>query len=206
MLTTDWSTLKSFVQQRSVSIQYVTLSETYYLWAFDGPMYLSCQIPIVTPTLTGSDQQDFENNFQSSSNQSIKEAVIQHLGADTLVLCPFGVFFTAAANQTTTYSYELTSPVYLRGGVLYATPSTIGDRLTVEIVDVNNILGEGANTVIAIYVNGWYVMPGVVNQIEDISVSEQLPSGLYVNFLYNNTSLTQATQVIVNFLSYQGSI
>ena len=128
------------------------------------------------------------------------------MGADTLTLCPFGVSFTAAANQVTTFSYTLTAATYLKGGVLYVTPGTMGDQLTVQIVDVNNVLGYGANFVVATYVNGWYVIPSLQNTIEDISVSALIPAGLCVNFLYANVSTTQATQVVVNLLSYTGTV
>jgi hypothetical protein len=203
---TDWATLKSFVQARGLSIQYITTPDTYYLWAIDGTAEVYSQISIVSPTPSGSDQADFETNFMPAGNSSPRGNVVQVLGKDSLVLCPFGVSFNAPASQTTTYSYALTSAVYLRGGILFASPGTLGDQLTVQIVDVNNILGAGANYVVATYVNGWYVMPGIPNQIEDVSVSSEIPAGLYVNFLYTNVSSTQATQVIVNFLSYQGSI
>jgi len=202
----QWSDLKAFAIARSLSIQYVIANGFYYLAAIDGSMEVTAQIPIVSPTPSGSDQSDFETNFMPAANSSPRGNVVQVLGKDTLVLCPFGVSFSAPANQSTTYSYALTSAVFLRGGVLFASPGTLGDQLTVQIVDVNNILGAGANYVVATYVNGWYVMPNQQNAIEDISVSSEIPAGLYVNFIYNNTSPTQATQVIVNFLSYQGSV
>ena len=202
----DWTTLKDFVTARGLSIQCITFNNTYFLWAIDGSAELSAQIPIITPAPSGSDQSDFETNFQSAANASPRGNVVQVLGKDTLVLCPFGVSFPAPANQSTTYNYALTSPVFLRGGTLFPSPGTLGYQLSVQIIDVNNVLGAGANYVVATYVNGWYVMPGIPNIIEDISVSSEIPAGLYVSFVYNNTSATQATQVVVNFLSYQGSV
>lgn len=68
MINVDWATFKAFVQQRNVTIQHVTLPTRYRLWAFDGPMHLSCQLIIADPA--SEDQQDFESNFRDNGNKS----------------------------------------------------------------------------------------------------------------------------------------
>jgi hypothetical protein len=66
---TDWITLKSFAVARNISIQYVQTSDTYYLFAIDGPAELDSQISITSPA--GTDQTDFETNYKSNANQPL---------------------------------------------------------------------------------------------------------------------------------------
>ena len=68
MINVGWLDFKSFLAQRKVVVQYVTLNGQYFLWAFDGPMSLSAQISI-SDTPSG-DQIDFETNFKSLGNKS----------------------------------------------------------------------------------------------------------------------------------------
>lgn len=132
-------------------------------------------------------------------------SVIQILGADSVSICPFGTMFTATANQTTTYDLKISSSVYLKGGIMYTAPGTVGDTLTVQVIDKDNITGLGANTVLATYINNWYVIPEDMNAVEDVSLSQPMVAGLYIRFIYNNSNPTTNSQVIVNLLAYQGN-
>lgn len=72
-LNTDWSNLKSFVSNKNVSIQYFEWKNRYYLFAADGSMEVSTQIPIQSPA--NSDQQDFEENFKDKCNKASYQQV-----------------------------------------------------------------------------------------------------------------------------------
>src|ERR1035437_10341242 len=74
-LNVDWTTIKDFVNARSLSVQYFAYQGTYFIWAFDGPVELMARIPIVSPTPNPSDQYDFETNFISFANSSPKEII-----------------------------------------------------------------------------------------------------------------------------------
>jgi hypothetical protein len=132
-------------------------------------------------------------------------SVIQILGADSVSICPFGTIFTATANQTTTYDLKIANAVYLKGGIMYAAPGNVGDTLTVQVVDKDNVIGLGANTVLATYINNWYVIPEDMNAVEDVSLSQPMMAGLYIRFIYGNSNATTDSQVIVNLLAYQGT-
>lgn len=132
-------------------------------------------------------------------------SVIQILGADSVSICPFGTMFSALANQSTTFDLVIASQVYLKGGIMYSSPGNVGDTLTVQVVDKDNITGLGSNTVLATYVNSWYVIPEDMNAVEDVSLSQPMMAGLYIRFIYTNASSTD-TKVIVNLLAYQGTL
>jgi hypothetical protein len=131
--------------------------------------------------------------------------VVQILGADTVSICPFGTMFDAPANQTTTYDLKITNTVYLKGGIMYATPGNVGDIINVQVVDKDNITGYGVNTILATYVNNWYVIPQDMNAVEDVSLSQPMSAGLYIRFVYTNSSVNDS-KVIVNLLAYQGTL
>lgn len=134
--------------------------------------------------------------------------VIQILGTDTVILSPFGFLFSAAPNQVTTFDYEFTFSFYLKGGIIYSSPGLVGDFISIQIVDKNNVTGQGGTpenpTILSSYVNNWYIIPQDMNEVDDVSLSEMIPSGLYVRVIYTSVS-SNTTQVIVNFLAYRGS-
>lgn len=65
----QWSDLKAFAVTRSVSIQYFTANNIYYLAAADGSIEVTAQIPL-DGTAT-SDQTDFETNYKTNANQPL---------------------------------------------------------------------------------------------------------------------------------------
>jgi len=136
-------------------------------------------------------------------------SVVQILGADSVTLCPFGSTFVAHANQTTNYDLLITNQIYIKGGIMYSSPGNIGDNITVQIVDKTNMTGQGGTsdnpTILATYVNNWYVIPQEMNSVEDVSLSEPMPAGLYIRFLYTNTSANIDSQIIINLLAYRGN-
>ena len=67
----DWTTFKEFVDDRSLSIQYVTVNDTYWLKAFDGPFNVETTIYKKTSAPDPSDQKDFEDNYQGNANKTL---------------------------------------------------------------------------------------------------------------------------------------
>ena len=66
-METTWAEFKSFVNQRSLSIQFVEMRNNYYLKAFDGSFCLECVLPV---GVGDADATDFETNFKSNGNKS----------------------------------------------------------------------------------------------------------------------------------------
>lgn len=70
MITVDWSELKNFVDAREVSIQFVELSSKYILRAYDSNFILGLELAKETPA--SSEQTDFETNYKSLGNKTLK--------------------------------------------------------------------------------------------------------------------------------------
>jgi hypothetical protein len=133
---------------------------------------------------------------------------IQILGADTLSLSPFGALISPAANTLTNCDVEIPMSVVLRGGVVFSQNSAIGDWISVSVIDKNNVVGAGGTadnpTILATYIASWYLMPGVVNSVEDVSISQLLPQGLYMRIAYTSVG-SVAPSVVINFITYVGT-
>lgn len=68
-----WSELKTFIDQRNARIQYIDFGNHYRVIALDGPLGFCCAIDKVNPTPTGSDQEDFEDNYQELANSQVQD-------------------------------------------------------------------------------------------------------------------------------------
>lgn len=69
----DWSILKQFVTDRSLSIQWIDIYGKYYLTALDANFKLETIIIKSDSPETDSDQYDFESNFKTNGNKRISE-------------------------------------------------------------------------------------------------------------------------------------
>jgi hypothetical protein len=67
----NWTQFKSFVTDRGLSIQWVTINDNYWLKAFDGIFSLECIIPL--DTTLSSESVDFETNFKTNGNKSLPQ-------------------------------------------------------------------------------------------------------------------------------------
>jgi hypothetical protein len=65
MIDVIWTVLKSFVDSRSLSIQFIEADDRYFLWAFDGPMFISCQVM----KDGGADVTAFEASYKAAGNR-----------------------------------------------------------------------------------------------------------------------------------------
>lgn len=70
-ISVDWIDIKSFVDSRSLSIQYLDIGGVYYIKAIDVNFVLSMELKQTTPK--NSNQIDFEDNYISSSNKKLSD-------------------------------------------------------------------------------------------------------------------------------------
>lgn len=208
MIKSSWSQLKQIIDAKNLEIQWIQDDNSYTVSAVDGSFILSAVIPLVSPI--SSDQLDFETNYKNSGNTLLKANVVQVLGKDSLSLYPFGaISSTLIAGTTSNWDIEIPYTTVLRGGILFSQNAVMGDNFDVLIIDKNNIMGLGGTpenpTILGTYVQQWFVMPGIVNSVEDISVSESLLQGLFIRITYTSVGNVNPI-VIMNFIGYQSII
>ena len=197
----DWDLFKTFVDTKEITVQFLETPSKYMLWAYDGPFHLSCELSRNPSDSTELD--DFELAYKPAGNKPVVSKMAQVFAKDNTNLSPRSCLFTAAANSITSEYKLIDTALCFRGGLLFASGSTIGDSIQVKIVDVDNILGYGAGTILATYLKEWLIFPNVVNELVDISISSSIMQGLYFKFEYTNTHATNNIQVIINLLSYE---
>ena len=198
-MKTDWTTLKFFLDQKSLSVQYLDTPSEYYVYANDGAVLVE-SILNKTPSDT-SDLDDFESNYKSAGNKPNKQFVVSDVGYNTMILQPRGIYFDAAANSNTTNDYELDVSLSLRGAIIYLEGGQIGDWVESFIIDIDNILGYGANFILSTYVKKFYAIPGQSLELINPIASNLIPSGLYLRNVYHNTGNANA-KCIINLYSY----
>lgn len=202
----SWESLKSFVDGKSLSVQWVDLGNQYLLAASDGPFILRSKLQKTTPA--NSDQDDFETNYKDSGNKPPQTKVIQGLGTDTFSLYTIGFNFSCTKNSTTTHDLLIDSAVgAIRGGLLHVTNSVVGDSVSVDVIDKDDVLGFGGTPstpiVLATYVNTWMVFPSPsINELMDISIGKVPAPGLYVRLSYTSTGILTNPQCLLNLISY----
>lgn len=117
------------------------------------------------------------------------------------------------ANNVCSASIEIPSGGrWIAGGYSFTDAFYAGDMIkTCQIVDVNNILGYGANTVLATYEDadtaatnqGWYFEPHSAGtgylEIEPIGGYAFIPEGLFLVTSFEKEQSSTATKVFVNY-------
>lgn len=215
-----WTQFKEAVAAKRLSLQYEVDSSRYVIWAHDGPDMYVCYIwidavPVGITQSTGYsqeqndlDKQDFDDNFKDYSNLVSLSKVQSQFERDDIVLklaCMKGTA-NLSGDLTLTIKVPGTYGVdyrYVAGGYAYVDTVAFGtDKITkIEVVDVDNITGLGANTVVKQYHDsevsssnqGWYFYPFHNNageiEIEPMGWYGALPAELYLQITFKVSSL-----------------
>lgn len=197
MIEVPWAELKKFSDDRKASIQYWEASDRYDCHVFDGPFHLRCQLA------KGSDEStEFEADYKPSGNRSPKTRIVQSLGEDSFTISPRGMAFTATAGGATVFDKQLDAALAIKGGKFFASGASVGDWIEVVVIDKDNVLGLGPDTVLKDYVPEWFVVPDVIDSLEDISIGLLPAPGLYLRVTYHSVGIAPV-KCILNLLSWE---
>jgi hypothetical protein len=108
---------------------------------------------------------------------------------------------TAVASSTTNLDFAIgVEDRYMHGGELILKNHVFGDTYKFQVIDKDNVLGYGANTVLDEFRTDWNVFEDRQNQgIINYNFVARLYAGLYVRLVYTSTGGTNVL-VRVNFL------
>lgn len=110
---------------------------------------------------------------------------------------------TATVNSTTTIDWKFPEERWVSGGILLAQGTHWGDKVALQIIDKDNVLGYGANTVLDEYVTDFYLVTDTEFQVQLESPYVALvPANVYLRLLYTNTSLLDAVEVAFNLVTH----
>lgn len=188
----SWSDFKTFVDNRSISIQYLVAGSNYWMKAIDSYFTVECLIP-TDPT--HPDAADFIANYQAQGNRPTSALVttqFEQNNKDLKLAC-----IKADVDSGTKIATALlkvpgtpgtTDGRYVAGGEAWFDTQDSLDNIRVYITDVDNILGYGAGFVAKSYSDdeldpanqGWFIPAkfGHVS-VEPIGGYGFIPAGLY---------------------------
>jgi hypothetical protein len=109
-----------------------------------------------------------------------------------------GYAFTIQANDVTDCDILLTDDAVLEGVRIIANTVTADDKVTCQIIDKDNILGQGANYIVKQFATDWYFVPGS-NIYWDSTTPYvfKIKAGLYIRVKYISNSILN-TKLYIN--------
>jgi hypothetical protein len=110
-----------------------------------------------------------------------------------------GVLGTVTAGSSSNVDLKILDDCFITGGILRTNGSNFGDYAHVQIVDIDNMLGYGANTVLRQFITNWYMRSDAQQQIEtELSYPAKILAGLYIRIVYHSTGSTNVS-VAMNY-------
>lgn len=112
-----------------------------------------------------------------------------------------GVLGTVTKNTTTSIDFKIvdTGGVYINGGTLLLQDHVWGDWFEIQIIDIDNILGYGANTVLKNYIKKWYVHPDMPCLELEAEYAGHILKDLYLRCKYHSVGTTNNVKVALNY-------
>jgi hypothetical protein len=109
-------------------------------------------------------------------------------------------FGTVAAGTTASLDIKIPATRFLQGVQLLITNGAIGDNASLEVVDVDGIMGYGTNLVLDRFGDNWFIDPQNILQRELVSnYTAQIIGGLYIRIIYESVG-TQDVGVYANLM------
>lgn len=115
----------------------------------------------------------------------------------------FGISGTAVAGTTTHIDYKLTEERLVYGGQAMLKNHAFGDKIKFQVVDVDNVLGLGAGTVLGEYMKDWNVADDIqVQPIVMVDFPTKISANLYFRIAYTSVGAANVS-VCVNIFCFK---
>lgn len=115
-----------------------------------------------------------------------------------------GISGTATKNTTSNIDYLLAEDRYINGVQIFLKNQVFGDTMKFQVVDVDNLLGYGAGTVLDEFGSDWNVSDDTQEQgIITVSYPAKIAAGLYIRMVYISTGNTNDVLVRVNLFLHK---
>lgn len=135
------------------------------------------------------------------ANQSVRK--VADLDADKARYKLQGFHGTAATNSTSNIDWKLPEDRWVSGGIFLAQGTHWGDKIAVQVIDIDNVLGLGANVVLDEYVTDFYLVSDSELQINlESPYIALVPANIYIRVRYTNTSLIDPVELALNLATH----
>lgn len=110
-----------------------------------------------------------------------------------------GMFGTATKNSTTSFDFKIDEDmIYCSGGEIIVKDAECGDYIEIQVIDIDNVLGGGANTILNTYLKKWHVDYHGKNNLE-VPYAGHIDKNLYLRLKYTSIGTTNDVKVAVNY-------
>lgn len=197
----EWSVFKNAYNSGNLILKEIVVGQNYWLKAIDSYFSFQCLIP-TNPEHT--DTADYIANYQSKANQPIKSKVLSEPANVSLTRYIASNVIEVAAESSANIDIKLEQvdnelQQILYGGALHAQNPDFSDHVKFQVIDIDNVLGYGANLVLKEYIEKAYLnQQGTFEDYDDAGA--YLPVGLYLRCIYTNTKTSGSTKVKINYL------
>jgi hypothetical protein len=211
MIELSWDNFKSQVLDTvGWSWIYFDVDGHYKIFAKQNDFTVVCKIY----KDDGSDQSDFESNYKDNVSKLIVNNTKTQFEREDIILklsrvqADFDVSGEAKISIKVPGTPGTSDVRYVAGGYAFTDVFSFGDAMNkIQVVDVDNIIGMGANTVLKTYHDeeldeenqGWYLWPspqaGGEVEIDPIGYYGEIPAGLYLEIYFKKTIVSGASKV-----------
>lgn len=118
-------------------------------------------------------------------------------GAKDLNLDVKGAKYEVTANSTQDLDFLISDDCIMDGMIIDVIDHALGDKVTFQVIDKDNILGYGANVVLKQFGTDVYMAPGIVRQVNAESVyPAKVFAGLYLRIKYTSVGTSNPTVLV----------
>jgi hypothetical protein len=103
----------------------------------------------------------------------------------------------AQPGETVNCDHKLVANRKINGGTILAVGAQPGDWFSAEVCDVDNLLGYGAGTTLDTFINGWWVHPDKIMELE-LPYGSDIAVGFYIRLVYHAASAGGERTILVN--------
>jgi hypothetical protein len=150
---------------------------------------------------TNPDYTDFVTNYQSLCNYAIGARAYAFASSDFLYNAS-GITATVPHGTTVAIDFKIPGTIgtfmYLNGAYAITQNAVFGDYVNAYVIDKDNVLGYGANTVLSSYINHWYIDPANPLDITTPYAAKP-PAGVYIRVVYVSTGALLDVGIAINY-------
>ena len=114
-----------------------------------------------------------------------------------------GSTYTATKNSTTDHDFKVTGvSTYLTGGEFGYNDAVWGDYIQAQVIDIDNVLGFGANTVLKNYIVKRYLHPTNASVDLVVAGAGKIPQNTYLRIKYVSVGTVTNPTFYTNYHLY----
>jgi len=197
----SWDGFKqTCITNKNLNCQYEESATRYELYGPDGNDIL-WHVSVLKSDPRNSEQIDFEDNRKAAFNWAVGSRAYSFSAPDFMF---DGDAILATCTKTTTTNVDFKVGTadggfhYINGAVAFTDKAVMGDYASSSIIDKDNILGYGANTVLSSYIAKWYINPNMQLDIATPYAGKIL-NGLYIRTTYTSVGTVDDVKLAINY-------